>query len=407
MTDDLSADAWLPFSVPRAGVDATVIDRDAAGVAWSRLIRRLGEAGDVITHDPGAVNDADLVSGLRHVLVLLAVALDGALYADDTPVLRVATTSTDDVMSWGMECADALYTRAALKAGESYRLWGNRGTAQYVGLQTMDGATSTSNALVDELEVAADGSFEVVLSSDKRDGNWMQITGDQPNLVVRHFFYDWETEVPSTLFIERIDGTGSAPAPTNPVAATPARIAAIGDFVLGNLNFFLAFGQAAAPNTFMAPFDQTSMGGAAENRPVIGRWQLAEDEALVLEVVPPVGVYWSLSVGNPWWETIHYGRHQSSLNAHQAVLDEDGVFRAVISAHDPGIANWIDNAGHSNGPMILRCVRTETAPTPEVRVVKLDQLADVLPPGTARVTPEQRSAVLAVRRAAVAARFPR
>ena len=97
---------------------------------------------------------------------------------------------------------------------------------------------------------------------------------------------------------------------------------------------------------------------------MIGRYELEPDEALILEVEPPQGVYWSYSLGNQWWETIHYGRHQSSLNAHQAAIDSDGILRVVISSHDPGVANWLDTAGHSNGAMILRCVRTETAPTP-------------------------------------------
>ena len=133
------------------------------------------------------------------------------------------------------------------------------------------------------------------------------------------------------------------------------------------------------------------MGAAAENRPVIGRFELEPDEALILEVEPPEGVYWSISLGNPWLETIHYGRHQSSLNGHQAVIDSDGIFRAVICATDPGVANWLDTAGHSNGAMLLRCVRTETAPVPHVRVVKVDEVLSLLPADTTMTTPDERA----------------
>ena len=122
---------------------------------------------------------------------------------------------------------------------------------------------------------------------------------------------------------------------------------------------------------------------------------------------PPIGLYWSLSIGNVWWETIDYAEHITSLNGHQAVLDDDGVFRAVIAHHDPGVANWIDTAGHTEGPMILRCVRTESAPVPTTRVVRFDELDAVLPPSTERVTPEQRARTIANRRAAVARRFAR
>ncbi|HEV7359810.1 MAG TPA: hypothetical protein VGN92_01815, partial [Mycobacterium sp.] len=162
---------------------------------------------------------------------------------------------------------------------------------------------------------------------------------------------------------------------------------------------------AAPPNGFLPPIDRTDIGAAAENRPVIGRWELHPDEALIVEVEPPEGIYWSFSIGNPWWETIHYGRHQSSLNAHQAAVDSDGVVRVVLCERDPGVANWLDTAGHSNGPIILRCVRTKTAPTPSTRVVPFDQVHAELPPDTTTVDAAERASILAGRRKAVRERF--
>jgi len=112
-------------------------------------------------------------------------------------------------------------------------------------------------------------------------------------------------------------------------------------------------------------------------------------------------------LGNPWLETIHYGRHQSSLNGHQAVIDADGVLRVVISATDPGVANWLDTAGHSNGAMLLRCLRTETAPVPNTRVVKLNDVLSALPVDTTMTTPDERAHVIEARRRAVHERFHR
>ena len=62
---------------------------------------------------------------------------------------------------------------------------------------------------------------------------------------------------------------------------------------------------------------------------------------MIIEVTPPIGLYWSLSIGNVWWETIDTRSAVASLNGHQAVVDGDGVFRAVIAHRDPGVANWI------------------------------------------------------------------
>jgi hypothetical protein len=396
--------AWLPFSIAEAAMSADGGDGDDLSAAWSYLLERLTAAQRLVESAPVTRNRVDYASGMRHLMVLLAVGVDEALRVDPDPVLAVGRTSTDDILTWGMECPDCLYLRATMRGDETYRVYGNRGTARYVGLQTMNGIASTTNALVDELEVDDNGDFEVVLSAEPRDGNWMRIEGEHPTLIVRHFFYDWGTEVPSDLRIEKLSGTtGPAAGPMQPNVAR--QLFALGDFVHDNLKFFLDFNAAPPVNGFMPPIDRSAMGAAAENRPVIGRWELAPDEALILEVQPPDGVYWSYSLGNQWWETIHYGRRQSSLNAHQAVVDADGILRVVVSSRDPGIANWLDAAGHSNGSMILRCVRTETAPVPTARVVAFDDVMSELPADTRTVTPDERAETIAWRRHAVHERF--
>jgi hypothetical protein len=81
--------------------------------------------------------------------------------------------------------------------------------------------------------------------------------------------------------------------------------------------------------------------------------------------------------------------------------------RVVLCGRDPGVANWLDTAGFSNGAMILRCVRTETAPVPQARLVAFDDIDSALPADTRRVSPEERAAVLLGRRRAVHERFAR
>jgi hypothetical protein len=402
--------SWMPHSVSeaaRAG-DATVDDL-VSGRAWSHLLEGLRQASEVVLSDDVPHNAADTAAGFRHLLVLLGTGLDQALRSEPGPVLAVKPSGVDAVYKWGMDCPDCIYTGAPLRGGESYRLWGNRGSARYVGLQSMAGMASSANVLLDELELGPSGEVELVLSAERHEGNWLPIADDATILVVRHFFYDWDTEVASSLHIERLgeaSGRATRP-PEDPRAVIARQLIALGDFVLGNLEFFLQFSRPETPNTFLPPLDGTAMGAAAENRPVIGSWELGPDEALLVEVTPPDGLYWSFSLGNPWWETIDYARHQSSLNGHQAAVDDDGVVRAVIAHEDPGIANWLDTAGHSAGPVILRCVRTESAPVPVARVLPFADVAAALPATTRRVTPEERRAVITARRLAVSKRFVR
>jgi hypothetical protein len=403
--------AWLPHSIAEAALSAgPTVNQDAANLAaaWAHLQHRLTEAEQLVASTPVNKNRIDYASGMRHLMVLLTVGIDVALRVDPDPVLAVNRASMDDIITWGLECPDCLYMNASLRAGETYRLFGNRGTARYVGLQTMDGITATANCLVDDLEVDPGGNFEAILSPDKHDGNWLQLAGDHPTLTVRNFFYDWGIESPASLSIERV---GAATEPTGqPVdvdVSVSRQLRALGDFVYDNLKFFLDFGAMPQANGFVPPMDMTEMGAAAENRPVIGRFELEDDEALILELAPPEGVYWSISLGNPWLETIHYGRHHSSLNGHQAVVDSDGLARFVIASRDPGVANWLDTAGHSNGAMLLRCVRTESAPVPVARVVKFAEVRSALPAETVMTTPAERAEVIVARRRAVHERFYR
>ncbi len=415
MSDRFVSPAWMPSSLreaARAG-DATAADLES-GTAWAHLLGKLEAVSATVRSDDVPRNPADLAAGFKHLLVLLWTGIDEALRRDSGAVLAIRPSNTDAVFKWGMDCPDCIYMGAGLRGGASYRVWGNRGTARYVGLQTMAGMASTANVLLDghEIEIDGDGNFEIVLSPDERPGNWMKVADDATALVIRHFFYDWDTEVASSLSIEQIAG---APSPgtarggdaDDPRAAMARQLVAIGDFVEANLDFFLQFARPERPNTFNPPFDGTAMGAAAENRPVMGSWQLDSGEALVVEVEPPEGLYWSYSIGNPWWETIDYARHQSSLNGHQAVVDDDGIVRVVIAHHDPGVANWLDTAGHSGGPVILRCVRTETAPVPTARVVPFGHVADALPATTRRLSRHERAAVLDARRRAVSRRFVR
>ena len=410
MTGPFVNPSWMPHSVSEAAKagDASVDDL-LSGRAWSHLLDSLRKASDVVLSGGERWNAADMAAGYRHLLVLLGTGLDQALRAEADPVLAVRPSGVDAVYKWGMDCPDCIYTGAPLRAGESYRLWGNRGSARYVGLQSMAGMASSANVLLDELDLGPDGEVELILSEDSQEGNWLPTAGNATQLVVRHFFYDWDTEVASSLSIERI-GAHKEKAPraaVDPRAAIARQLIALGDFVVGNLDFFLQFSRPESPNTFLPPLDGTAMGGAAENRPVIGSWELGPDEALLVEVTPPEGLYWSYSLGNPWWETIDYARHQSSLNGHQAEVDPDGTVRAVIAHQDPGVANWLDTAGHSAGPVILRCVRTETAPIPTTRVVSFSEVAASLPAETRRVTPEERRETIAARRLAVSRRFCR
>ncbi|HEX3455631.1 MAG TPA: hypothetical protein VHS03_13470, partial [Gaiellaceae bacterium] len=90
MTGPFVNPSWMPHSVSEAAKagDATAEDL-VSGRAWSHLLDALGKAADVVSSNAVARNPADLASGFRHLLVLVALGADQALRADPDPVLAV------------------------------------------------------------------------------------------------------------------------------------------------------------------------------------------------------------------------------------------------------------------------------------------------------------------------------
>ncbi len=89
---------------------------------------------------------------------------------------------------------------------------------------------------------------------------------------------------------------------------------------------------------------------------------------------------------------------QSSLNGHQARVDSDGRFRAVISLEDPGVHNWLDPGGTLRGLLIGRWLGCSSNPVPTLKRVPLKEVRKHLPADTPVVAAEERAAQLRARR---------
>ena len=103
-------------------------------------------------------------------------------------------------------------------------------------------------------------------------------------------------------------------------------------------------------------------------------WQLAPDEALVVEVTPPECDYWNFQLANHWLESLDYRYFTVHINSYTATPRADGSIRAVIAHEDPGVDNWLNTCGHAQGAMCWRWIRAVEHPQPRTRVVKVAEL---------------------------------
>ena len=377
--------------------------------SWRRFADRIG-ALDALVLQPGAPDSPrDRAEGYRYLARTLAANLDLWIKRGDPDHPQVFWVND----TWGLPNADGFYTNVPLRGDAVYEITGRRGSVHWLNFQVTAGwfGTRTPMRVVsevsdDQIATGADGRFTLILGGPKREGNWLPLADDASMLTIRQFFYDWDTETRAEVEIERLG------ARREPEAPDPAALAKRLDLVASIIEATAEFGPKRAlagrthmTNAFAPPVGAGNELGINRNLYTGGHFVLAADEALIVEVRPPECRYWGIQIGSFWMEPIDFASHQSSLNGHQAVLDPDGTFRAVISAKDPGVANWLDTAGHSEGGMLIRWLECDSGPRPITKKVDFDEVWKALPESTARVTPEQRAEMLERRRSHVARRY--
>lgn len=299
-----------------------------------------------------------------------------------------------------------------------YRISGTRGTVKRVDFQLGTGSfiprgviddqghgRTTANYDLDTLTLGSDGAFEVILSPDRPPGyggDWWTLHPATTCLMVRQISYDWSREVDARLAIERLD----RPA-VKPLADADALSRDLKQLVVwttGNVKTGLDFVQAFRDSDWVNSvgyMDLTEWGSITTQRYVYGIFELDDDEALIFETdIPESCRYWSVQLTNELLVSIDWMNRQSSINGHTAKIDEDGKFRAIISARDPGVANWLDTAGYRIGTIQNRWDRCNRWPSPDATRVKFDDLGKHLPKDTVMVSPEQRDAEIRRRREA-------
>ncbi len=357
-------------------------DRILDGRAWEEFCDLLKSAGPVIQRELSRDNAFDRAEGYRYLSRLVRLALDKFVEHADPRTPRLYRLS-HETAKIGCDNPDSFYQNATLEGSYEYRIRGTRGTVPYLGFGTYYGhygsnARSGCSGYLEgaDLEVGADGRFEIVLSCSERPGNWLRMESDTSMLIVRQNFLDRSNEEPAELEIERF-GSDGPPSPLEP-SELAAGLTDAARFVVGTATLFAdwAEGFARFPNE-LRPMDPAVTGGAHGDPNIffyMGYWELQPDEALVIEAKPPECEYWNFQLNNPWMESLDYRYHQIHYNKHTATYAPDGTFRLVVAHHDPGVPNWIDTAGHSHGTMGLRWVCAAEHPQPSTRVVKATDL---------------------------------
>ena len=343
----------------------------------------LSAAREMVLND--ARTEQEAVEGMRWLLRTVAMSVEVA--ADANPRRPHFQRMDTLVRKVGGDNPDAEYEFAAIDGQYDYKITGNIGSVRYLGFTFNAGQGTTPRRqfayLSDQtLELDQDGNFTLILSQEPTDtsGQWIQIPDDASGILVRQYIANRKKEELATL---NIDILGS------PIQFSPVTDQEIADAIIGTSYAFLSLTTLhhrvlpelmEKTNVFIEATSD-SLGGAIsgnDNLYMIGSYQLADDEALIMLVQPPKTRYWNIALESRWHETADYLHRPTSMTLDEVNYNEDGSVEFIVAHKDPGHPNWLDTSGHNFGFITLRWLDAmdEDVPMPELQVINWSDLVN-------------------------------
>jgi hypothetical protein len=305
---------------------------------------------------------------------------------------------------------DDIYLQSPIRGDLSYRVSGNRGTCKILSFTTQKALSGTVDEMprssghreVDcsDLGLELGEDFEVIFSAERPAGyagKWAPIDPEAGGMMVRMRSYDWLNETDPTLSIECLD-----PVPPKPRLAPEEilrRIQEMAKFPARKTDLYYAMQNGVKERVGFNVFEPIRYPGALVKQTYWPAcFQFDEDEALILETeLPERRPYWNIQLNDPYFNALEYVYRLSSTNGHFAKPGSDGKYRAVISLEDPGVPNWLDPAGYTEGGIYGRWYDCDSEPVPTLKRVKFTELREHLPPDTPRVSGQERAEELRLR----------
>lgn len=374
---------------------------------WNAFLDALTAAGQTVRDNTPEGDGAVRAEGYRHLIRL--VEFTEATFLDDADAAHPnVQRCPSKVCKIGFDSPDQVYVGVGpINDAYTYRVFGQRGTVDFISFQVFDnpyGGPAWMDS--DALQVQPDGSWELFLSPTPHGGNWLPTTASSTQLVIRMTFADWDREVEGSVQVEVLDDAAALPVAALGAADFASRARRLATTLRATPALFQQLRADLYPVNAFADPDPEAFGLANAGLPTNvvspAQYDLAEDEALLVESADVPVRFRNVQLGNRWLESLDYASRQTSLNGTQSYRDRDGVYRFVLAHSDPGVPNWLDVGGHPTGTIFMRWNRPPglDAPRPSATVVKLAELRAHLPADHPRVTPEQRAATLLARRRA-------
>jgi len=441
------AGALLTMTAPHATADTP-----AYQPALDQLLDAMQQAVTSDSSLPFATPDSDamLMTGLQDTnYELLSAGLsrvtelfDGVFFQSPEVVAGDAANSRQYFQFF---TPDIYYhATAGLAPGATYELTGTvgKGTeALAIATEAITGSTAVSKESLEldhGLVVNPDGTFTIDIGPTEPSGavNFINdtdaTTSGDASLLIRDVLGDW-AQGPGSISLQcvsdcpaffSIPSTGifpSADAATADIDALPgatqitsvdsllttlftAFANIVGPFNQENMNLAEVAGIELPANTMspLAPETSVFATGLPSAEVSGGNFDLDPSEALIVKVPDVAAAYSGIELMNVFGAALPFTLAQTTLNNTTAFDDPDGYTYYVVSATNPGVANWLDSNGVSSGEIFARFENLPDGTDPTglpvtTEVVPVADVASYLPADTPTVSPAEYAADMSQR----------
>ncbi len=351
----------------------TVVAEDKAGSQAAQALAELQQALDELesafaTPEWKLRTPQDYAEARRVMLHALMHGLQSWLEAD--PARPFFTPFINQHKKLLGDNPDARYYTAVIDDQHSYRIRGNLAGATYTSFTIELGAGTDGDGIgstLNDTQFSADenGDYEIILSAEKTEGNWLPMTRGASSITTRHYYEREQSINNDRLHHIPIDIRNLEEVPPR---ATPndseiaAGIRRVTTFVKGNVitmnNDNSPSWVSRVPNQFVPPKKDDSHEAityaARDNVYSMAPFVLGPQQALLIRGRFPQCRFSNVVLFNRFLQTLDYEERSVSLNRAQTVLDEDGNFEMIVAHRDPGRPNWLDTEGRPYGIMFWR-----------------------------------------------------
>lgn len=317
-----------------------------------------------------ATPEQELAAAEKQLKHQIAAALDEGFVVHDPrhPEFRVMSQHNQ----YGLYNPDNKYFAATISADAEFVIHGKRGTSASLEIQVGAGNPGFNENLTSpitvsqitgkDLKIKKDNTFKIFISETRPKGavNWLcnrDAKFKANSVLIRESFMDWENEKGGTWYIERTDLSGH-PNPNPSPAVVNNQYARASEYLINATKGWVKFVDGLRTNLaggfLNGPRPTQDGSGLPGQWNAAGFFSLAPDDVLVITVSKSNADYQSIQIGDFWFNALDFYQRQTSLTTKQAYISKDEKFRFVISAKDPGVANWLDPAGTQNIFVFMR-----------------------------------------------------